>query len=1341
MKIYENQKFSNIRKSFGFSNKAILLLLAFLVSVSFAYAANGCAEKTKAGEWCVYTSEDNVAEGAKFTPTSCEQTSYCKIGCCYSSDEGRCFKNTPRAACVQEGATWNDNAACGIDQCQKGCCVLGDQAFFVTEVKCKQTASLFPEVAMVYNKESKTEAECVASVKNDEVGCCVKEDSCVFTSRAGCDVSAEPISGNASENKKIEGFYKDMLCSNDQLNCGCAKQKTTGCMGEDVYWFDSCGNKENIYNSNRQVSYNNGYVLKEAESCTAAAGDTNCGNCDYTAGTVCGADKEKEMPVGSSTCIALGCKTTYEDDVSPNANGRTKKNGESWCVYDSMPGLARDLVGSRHYRHLCINGEEMVEACKDFREEMCVQGVVGKEVFRNVEALQEMFSESDYVEAACRDNRHENCFACNQYLKEVEEETGLTDTIIEKRKQCCTEETNKDCYWLPSVVVPAVKEEIQKQLDGTCVPQVPPGLKFWGDESKTAQAAQDSTAEEGATSESPKTPAEQKCAQASSECTVTYQRKGWDRLLGKTGGSIIKGIFAIGWFDGSLGGDNEWTVVYNGQCTKKDWVVAGNNICKSVGDCGAYYNVLGKLTKDGYINTLNDETDYGIKGKSMKLTDNDAGNIEALMVKQGGEVPDFWDLGGDWFLGVSGATMITSGLVSSWAAGWTLSGFGLGALPFSGVGDAFTDSGVWGGIFSESWGAADLAKEGISGLGEDVSLSAGETISDEFLQEQAKARLTSTIESEVRGTVLADQDAITGALEPGQTIDSVIAERTQERVSAEVTDQAVSAEADALKEQMVDHGIIDEKGVIETQSGSGWMAALQTYMWVRQVVQLLDIVLTENVDETYTITCMPWQAPTGGEDCEKCNDVMKPCSEYKCKSLGASCSLVNQGTSNETCVAMDINDVNSPLIRPLWSVLSPPYTLEEVTEQGNPGYKIKGKIRPFTPIILGISTDEPAACKYDVKPGTAFDNMPGQFGSSMLLYNQTVSFALPSELAQENATKANKGEYGMYIRCKDAKGNKNEKDYFIKFTIDDSPDLTPPVIRFTSLENGGYVAAGTSQIDFRIYVNEYAECKWSRRDTEYEIMEHSLDCRNSMFGQSSIYFGTFECSTVLSNLTKTTNMFFIRCRDQPGMANSTRNTMSESYEFKLAGSEALSITSVSPSGDLYTNDVTMKVQTVRGADNGKATCGFSTSDVPFGSMIAFATTGAEKHEQTFTDMDKGDYKYYISCVDKAGNEARNETNFKVTVDSTPPMITSVYIDSLFGTLHMEFDEVCTCEYSSEKPSFNFGEGTVFGNANSTIHDTQVIGNVYYVKCKDLFDNRGEYIIYKETASSSVTDFF
>jgi len=49
--------------------------------------------------------------------------------------------------------------------------------------------------------------------------------------------------------------------------------------------------------------------------------------------------------------------------------------------YDGLVGLSEnaglglDLAGSRHYRRICINGVELTESCRDFREEICNTGI------------------------------------------------------------------------------------------------------------------------------------------------------------------------------------------------------------------------------------------------------------------------------------------------------------------------------------------------------------------------------------------------------------------------------------------------------------------------------------------------------------------------------------------------------------------------------------------------------------------------------------------------------------------------------------------------------------------------------------------------------------------------------------------------------------------------------------------------------------------------------------------------------------------------------------------------------------------------------------------------------
>ncbi|MCX8147123.1 MAG: hypothetical protein N3D84_01500, partial [Candidatus Woesearchaeota archaeon] len=124
--------------------------------------------------------------------------------------------------------------------------------------------------------------------------------------------------------------------------------------------------------------------------------------------------------------VEEGCKNNCLDC----ANG--KKHGESWCIYDSVTGLGRDYVGSRHYKQICLNGTIITEECRDYREELCTESVIdGK------------------TEAKCRINRWYTCFDC--------------DT-----KTCCDDTRHRDCYWDNTLTT-----------EKKCVPQVPPGLRFW----------------------------------------------------------------------------------------------------------------------------------------------------------------------------------------------------------------------------------------------------------------------------------------------------------------------------------------------------------------------------------------------------------------------------------------------------------------------------------------------------------------------------------------------------------------------------------------------------------------------------------------------------------------------------------------------------------------------------------------------------------------------------------------------------------------------------------------------------------------------------------------------
>ncbi len=108
---------------------------------------------------------------------------------------------------------------------------------------------------------------------------------------------------------------------------------------------------------------------------------------------------------------------------------KTYEHGESWCEYDAETGEGKDTVGSRQYLYSCINGEVQHEACRDYREEICVQSGDA---------------------ARCRTNRWQDCAVCTT-------------------EECCENREQRDCYW---------NEDISS-LSNQCTPYVPPGFKFW----------------------------------------------------------------------------------------------------------------------------------------------------------------------------------------------------------------------------------------------------------------------------------------------------------------------------------------------------------------------------------------------------------------------------------------------------------------------------------------------------------------------------------------------------------------------------------------------------------------------------------------------------------------------------------------------------------------------------------------------------------------------------------------------------------------------------------------------------------------------------------------------
>ncbi len=117
---------------------------------------------------------------------------------------------------------------------------------FVPLVRCKRLASTFG-IDVDYRTDITNEASCIAEAQSQDMGACVSEGietDCIFTTRSDCDASDGDINENSTSGKS---FYEGLLCSAEELATSCGKQASTECYNEKVYFFDSCGNRENVF--------------------------------------------------------------------------------------------------------------------------------------------------------------------------------------------------------------------------------------------------------------------------------------------------------------------------------------------------------------------------------------------------------------------------------------------------------------------------------------------------------------------------------------------------------------------------------------------------------------------------------------------------------------------------------------------------------------------------------------------------------------------------------------------------------------------------------------------------------------------------------------------------------------------------------------------------------------------------------------------------------------------------------------------------------------------------------------------------------------------------------------
>lgn len=1148
----------------------------------------GCCDKTINNERCAVTIPELCTPGRLFAAnTMCDQTSFCKTGCCVDDNSGTCDKNTPRDLCQ---GVWTEDQNCNTPQCQPGCCNLGNSGILATEKQCEVYTKI---MVLGDNKQTDwdptiSEAACVMNSLIESKGACLTSTS-DETKTCQMLTNKECLSLTGS----LSNFVEGKLCTSPELNTICEPTEDTTCVeGKDgVYFVDSCGNPSNIYDSSRSEDtfYWDNLILP-IDSCNAGSGNANsasCGNCDRFEGGKCSSATEDkfEVSLGNNYCKQTSC---LED-------GELYKNGESWCVYDGKIGEGDDVVGSRHWLHVCNLGTIVVEPCADYRNQICVQSNTLEAEGNNI----------DFKQAFCRPNMWKDCITANS-----EEDEDKINTL--------------DC--------------VTKKIDGggsfnleLTAPAYPPGFDLSG---RGVLAS-----------------GEDICSMASMTCTYTEIPKTW-------GGCEIA--------DGDY-------------CKTPKVAEQMNDFCRSLGDCGLAANYVGEVKKSCSIIPENlDKFSQAYRSMLISLANPIKGQSAPI-----GDLDKYLDAAGI-------PTEYTSEEESTLASTMNMVGMGVGAV----------------GMIAYNWGGTTVAYTAVDVLGGSGGGQVGGLATNPGVNAFGAAMIGASI-----GMMVGGYLAKLGGASPGWAMVAMAAGAVAGAIIGAAAYSATlgAAAATTTFAQAMAAPLFSVLGV----PVAGWIVAV--IMIIIMVIASLIGGSCEITDVEFT--CEPWTPPTGGDNCHICNeDPLKPCSEYRCQSLGAACEFLNPGTTEEVCAPMK-NDARPPVI-----------TIGNASDgtvfvQTENGFKITKEngdcLNAYETQLISFSTNKPAQCRFATNEFTEFENMPASFGTAYYTYDHILPLNMPDPSHGMSRGISWTGEMELFVLCQDAYANAFRVPYKIETCIYQGQDITPPVITKTEPASNSLLKYNTTSTNFTVYTTEPSTCKWSLTDDKFNQMINPMACEKDLLKRG--LYG-YECKTTLS-IDSIQNSFYVACQDQPWLEGtedqSKRVAMTGNTRINLDRVESpIKIDNIAPNEDIET-DTTMRTTTlgVQTSAGGQwHTCSYSFSG--YETMITFLHTGERGHTQDF-NLPLGTQKIYIECEDETGDTARGEANFRVIQDTSAPKIARIFRQG--STIKVITTEEADCRYSTERCNFQFSDGI---DMNSGIEHSisSKGGEVYYVKCKDEWEN-------------------
>ena len=150
--------------------------------------------------------------------------------------------------------------------------------------------------------------------------------------------------------------------------------------------------------------------------------------------------------------------------------------------------------------------------------------------------------------------------------------------------------------------------------------------------------------------------------------------------------------------------------------------------------------------------------------------------------------------------------------------------------------------------------------------------------------------------------------------------------------------------------------------VLKLFSWAGWGGLIIAALYI-----IYEAFINDYTDTQYYIlqfSCEGWEPAQGG-DCESCNNDIRPCSEYRCRSIGSNCRYYDDLGEPGTCAS--VSDTWQATIEPWEDILSEGSSYANIKDGGFEiyGSEDDNEVTSWESLIFGITTDKEASCKID----------------------------------------------------------------------------------------------------------------------------------------------------------------------------------------------------------------------------------------------------------------------------------------------------------------------------------------------------------------------------------------